>query len=244
MRRTCGSAGLDMAQCNSPGRAFMGLRRIATARSPLTARGVAHGVNHIDTSDFYGPHVTNEIIREALHPYPEGLVIVTKVGFRRGHGRLVAAGAYAGPADGRPWRTTCGNLGLEALDVVNLRLGDARGPAEAPMAEPLGVLIELKEEGKIRHIGLSNDHARTVRRGLCDDARLRAFRTSTTLRNGPMMPSSTGSMTMACRMCLISRLEALRRYSLRSWTRRRNRWVQRRCRLRWHGCCSDRQTSC
>jgi pyridoxine 4-dehydrogenase len=116
---------------------------------------VAQGVNHIDTSDFYGPHVTNEIIREALHPYPEGLVIVTKVGFRRGH-----AGSWLPALTPDQLRMAVEdnlrNLGLEAMDVVNLRLGDAHGPAEKSLAEPLGTLLEMKQQGKIRAIGLSN----------------------------------------------------------------------------------------
>ncbi len=117
---------------------------------------VAAGVNHIDTSDFYGPHVTNEIIRHALHPYPKGLVIVTKLGARR-------------PAD-KSWQRaispeelTTGvqdnlrTLGLEALDIVNYRMmGAVHGPEEGSISEQVTVLAELKQQGLIRHIGLSN----------------------------------------------------------------------------------------
>jgi aryl-alcohol dehydrogenase-like predicted oxidoreductase len=117
---------------------------------------IAAGVNHIDTSDFYGPHVTNQIIREALHPYPAGLVIVTKLGARR-------------PAD-RSWQRaispaelTAGvhdnlrNLGLDALDIVNYRLmGSGHGPAEGSIAEQVRVLADLQRQGLIRHIGVSN----------------------------------------------------------------------------------------
>ena len=117
---------------------------------------IAFGINHIDTSDFYGPHITNQIIRQALHPYPENLVIVTKVGACR-------------PADGS-WLPALSrqdlaeaihdnlrNLGLDAIDVVNLRLmGDGHGPSEGSLAEPLTTLAELKEQGLIRHLGLSN----------------------------------------------------------------------------------------
>jgi aryl-alcohol dehydrogenase-like predicted oxidoreductase len=115
---------------------------------------VASGVNHIDTSDFYGPHVTNQIIREALSPYPDDLTIVTKVGARRGadgswpHARsrmeIVAA-----------VHDNLRNLGLEVLDVVNLRLGGFSGPEDEPFEEPLTTLAELKQQGLIRHIGLS-----------------------------------------------------------------------------------------
>ena len=114
-------------------------------------------MNHIDTSDFYGPHVTNQIIKKALEPYPNGLVIVTKVGARRG--------------DDKSWihdvtrrnlidsvHDNLRNLGVEALDVVNLRAwGDnGQAPGEEPLVEPISVLAELKQRGVIRHLGLSN----------------------------------------------------------------------------------------
>jgi pyridoxine 4-dehydrogenase len=115
---------------------------------------VASGVNHIDTSDFYGPHITNQLIKQALHPYPDDLVIVTKVGARR-------------PSDGS-WpharsrqeiidavHDNLRNLGLDALDVVNLRLGGLARPTDEPFEEPLNALVELKQQGLIRHIGLS-----------------------------------------------------------------------------------------
>ena len=117
---------------------------------------IAAGVDHIDTSDFYGPHVTNQIIHEALHPYPANLALVTKLGAKR-------------PADGSwrpansPAELTAGvhdnlrNLGLEALEIVNYRVtGAVHGPAEGSIAEQVTVLAGLKREGLIRHIGLSN----------------------------------------------------------------------------------------
>ena len=117
---------------------------------------VASGVNHIDTSDFYGPHVTNQIIRRALHPYPAGLVIVTKLGSRR-------------PADGS-WQSAISpqdltaavhdnlrNLGLEALDIVNYRvMGAIHGPKEGSITEQVTVLADLQRKGLICHIGVSN----------------------------------------------------------------------------------------
>ncbi|MFL6427581.1 MAG: aldo/keto reductase family oxidoreductase [Acidobacteriaceae bacterium] len=116
---------------------------------------IARGVNHIDTSDFYGPHVTNQIIRQALHPYSDGLVIVTKIGARRG------ADASWIPALSRQEITdgihdNLRNLALDTLDVVNLRVGGVTGPAEGSIAEPLTVLADLKRQGLIRHLGLSN----------------------------------------------------------------------------------------
>lgn len=115
---------------------------------------IAAGVNHIDTSDYYGPYVTNQLIKEALHPYPEGLVIVTKVGARRDsdgswpHARSRQEILSAVHDNLR-------NLGLDAMDVVNLRLGGFMGPEDGPFEEPLTALAELKQQGLIRHIGLS-----------------------------------------------------------------------------------------
>jgi pyridoxine 4-dehydrogenase len=116
---------------------------------------VAAGVNHIDTSDFYGPHVTNQIIRQALHPYPDGLTIVTKVGARREADKSwLHARSRQELIDGV--HDNLHNLGLDALDVVNLRVGAIMGPAEGSIEEPLTVLAELKSQGLIRHLGLSN----------------------------------------------------------------------------------------
>jgi pyridoxine 4-dehydrogenase len=116
---------------------------------------VANGVNHIDTSDFYGPHVTNQIIKQALHPYPDGLVIVTKVGARRGEDKSwIHALSHQELTDAV--HDNLRNLGLDALDVVNLRVGGVMGPSEGSIEEPLTVLAELKRQGLIRHLGLSN----------------------------------------------------------------------------------------
>ncbi|WP_116799680.1 aldo/keto reductase family oxidoreductase [Pseudomonas syringae] len=124
---------------------------------------LALGVNHIDTADFYGPHVTNTLIREALHPYADDLLIVTKVGAVRG------ADASWNPASS-PAQLTAAvhdnlkNLGLEVLDVVNFRAwGEQHSPAEASIEEPLTVLAELQRQGLIRHLGVSNVTARQVR---------------------------------------------------------------------------------
>jgi aryl-alcohol dehydrogenase-like predicted oxidoreductase len=116
---------------------------------------VAAGVNHIDTSDFYGPHVTNQIIKQALHPYPDDLVIVTKVGARRGEDKSwVHALSRQELADAV--HDNLRNLGLDTLDVVNLRVGGVMGPSEGSIEEPLTVLAELKRQGLIRQLGLSN----------------------------------------------------------------------------------------
>ena len=116
---------------------------------------VASGVNHIDTSDFYGPHVTNQLIREALHPYPSDLVIVTKVGARRGADKSwIPALSRQELIDGV--HDNLKNLRVEVLDVVNLRVGGLTEPSDESIAQPLTVLSELKQQGLIRHIGLSN----------------------------------------------------------------------------------------
>ena len=115
---------------------------------------VASGVDHIDTSDFYGPHVTNQIIKQALHPYPDDLVIVTKVGARRGDdGSWPHARKRREIIDAV--HDNLRNLGLDALDVVNLRLGGFAAPVDEPFEEPLTALVELKEQGLVKHIGLS-----------------------------------------------------------------------------------------
>jgi pyridoxine 4-dehydrogenase len=123
---------------------------------------VAAGVNHIDTSDYYGPHITNEIIRRALHPYPKGLVIVTKLGARRPADQswqpaISAADLTAGVHD------NLRNLGLDAIDIVNYRvMGSGHGPEEGSIAPQLTALAELQQNGLIRHIGVSNATAAQV----------------------------------------------------------------------------------
>ena len=117
---------------------------------------VASGVDHIDTSDFYGPHVTNQIIREALHPYPDDLVIVTKIGARRGEdGSWLPA--FSPEELTQAVHDNLRNLGLDVLEVVNLRaMFDPHGPAEGSIEAPLTVLAELQRRGLVRHVGLSN----------------------------------------------------------------------------------------
>jgi len=123
---------------------------------------VAAGVNHIDTADFYGPHITNQIIRQALHPYPTGLVIVSKLGaVRPPDGSWQPASSPKDLAAGV--HDNLRNLGLDALDIVNYRaMGSIHGPKEGSIAEQVTVLANLKRQGLIRHIGLSNVTATQV----------------------------------------------------------------------------------
>ena len=145
--------GYGAMQLAGPG--VWGPPRDADAAVAVLREAVAAGVNHIDTSDFYGPHVTNQLIKQALHPYPDGLVIVTKVGARRGTDKSwLHALSRQELIDAV--HDNLRNLGLDVLDVVNLRVGEVTEPSEGSIEEPLTVLIELKHQGLIRHIGLSN----------------------------------------------------------------------------------------
>jgi len=137
------------------GESVFGPPRDVDAAIAVLREAVEFGVNHIDTSDYYGPHVTNQIIKRALHPYPKGLVIVTKLGARRGADKSwIPALSRQELIDGA--HDNLRNLGLDALDVVNLRVGGFTEPTEGSIEEPLTVLAELKRQGLIRHIGVSN----------------------------------------------------------------------------------------
>jgi pyridoxine 4-dehydrogenase len=151
--RTVYRLGYGAMQLAGPG--VFGPPRDRGAAKAVLREAVAQGVNHIDTSDYYGPHVTNQIIREALHPYPNGLTIVTKVGARRGaDGSWIPA---MSPAElTQAVHDNLRHLGLDVLDVVNLRGMFAQGPAEGPLEAQLSVLAELQRKGLVRHIGLSN----------------------------------------------------------------------------------------
>lgn len=140
----------------------------AAAKDVLRA-ALALGVDHIDTSDFYGPHVTNRLIREALHPYPEGLVLVTKVGARRGpDGAWLPA--FTPDEIEAAVHDNLGRLGLEALHVVNLRVFYAVGPAEGSIEAQVSRLADLQRRGLVRHVGVSNATSAQVAeaRAICD----------------------------------------------------------------------------
>ena len=145
--------GYGAMQLAGPG--VFGPPRDPAAALAVLREAVRAGVDHLDTSDFYGPHVTNQLIKEALHPYPRGLTIVTKVGNRRTPDKawppaLSSAELVSAIHDNLK------NLGLEAIDLVHLRVGDPHRPTTASIAEPLRVLVELRNQGLVRHLGLSN----------------------------------------------------------------------------------------
>jgi len=150
---TVNRMGYGAMQLAGPG--VFGPPRDVDAAVAVLREAVASGVQHIDTSDYYGPHVTNQLIKRALHPYPDELVIVTKLGARRGADKSwIPALSRQELIDGA--HDNLRNLSLDTLDVVNLRVGGMMEPSEGSIEEPLTVLTELKREGLIRHIGLSN----------------------------------------------------------------------------------------
>jgi aryl-alcohol dehydrogenase-like predicted oxidoreductase len=158
--RTVNRMGYGAMQLAGPG--VFGPPKDRHGAITVLREAVASGVNHIDTSDFYGPHVTNQIIREALHPYPRELVIVTKVGAVRGEDASWNP-AFAPEELTRAVHDNLRNLQLDALDVVNLRIMfDPFVPAEGSIEAPLATLANLQRQGLIRHIGLSNATARQI----------------------------------------------------------------------------------
>ena len=158
--RTVTRIGYGAMQLAGPG--VFGPPKDRAAAVAVLREAIALGVDHIDTSDFYGPHVTNQIIREALHPYRDGLTIVTKVGARRGEDASWLP-AQSAEALTQQVHDNLRHLGLDVLDVVNLRsMLDVHGPAEGSLEPQVTALAELQRQGLIRHIGLSNVTARQV----------------------------------------------------------------------------------
>ncbi|BBI48872.1 oxidoreductase [Vreelandella olivaria] len=209
----------------------------------LLRAAVEYGVDHIDTSDFYGPHITNRIIREALHPYPKELTLVTKIGARRNEkGDWIPAFSKAELT--QAVHDNLINLGLEQIEVVNLRaMFSVHGPAEGSISESFSVLAELQQEGLIRHLGVSNvtekqiEEARAIAPIVCvqnhynlahrhDDALIEQL-AQDGIAYVPFFP-----------------LGALHRCSLQFCNKRQKRYRHRRCRLLLPGCYSDPQTSC
>ena len=152
-RRRVNRMGYGAMQLAGPG--VFGPPPDRDAALAVLREAVESGINHIDTSDYYGPHVTNQIIKQALHPYPDDLLIVTKLGARRGADKSwIPALSRQELIDGT--HDNLRNLGLDVLDVVNLRVGGFTEPSEGSIEESLTALVELKRKELIRHIGLSN----------------------------------------------------------------------------------------
>jgi len=161
--RTVKRLGYGAMQLAGPG--VFGPPRDRAAAIAVLREAVAAGVNHIDTSDFYGPHVTNQIIREALSPYPHDLVIVTKIGARRGEDGSWRP-AFSADELERAVHDNLRNLGLETLDVVNLRIMfDVHGPAEGSIAAPLETLAALQRQGLVRQYRAQQRNRRAGERG-------------------------------------------------------------------------------
>jgi aryl-alcohol dehydrogenase-like predicted oxidoreductase len=155
--------GYGAMQLAGPG--VFGPPRDHDAALAVLRAAIAQGVNHIDTSDFYGPHITNQLIREALSPYPDDLLIVTKIGAVRGADASWNP-AYSAKELTQAVHDNLRNLGLETLDVVNLRIMfNQYGPAEGSIEAPLTVLSDLQRQGLVRHIGLSNVTAKQIAEG-------------------------------------------------------------------------------
>jgi len=161
--RTVKRLGYGAMQLAGPG--VFGPPKDRDAAIAVLREAVASGVNHIDTSDFYGPHVVNHLIREALHTYPDDLVIVTKIGARRGEDKSWNP-AFSAKDLTQAVHDNLRNLKVDALDVVNLRfMFNPHEPTEGPIEVPLTALAELKRKGLVRHIGLSNATAKQVADG-------------------------------------------------------------------------------
>ena len=200
------------------------------------------GITHIDTSDYYGPYVTNELIREALAPYPDDLHLVTKVGARRDEkGGWPPART---PAELREQvHDNLRHLGLDVLDVVNLRVGGFDTPEPGSIAEQFEALAELQQQGLIRHLGISTvtadqlAEAQSIAPVVCVQNLYNLAR-----RSDDALVDHTRSR--ASRSCPTSRSVVSRRCSPSSWTPSRSGSTRHRWRWRWHGCCSGRPTSC
>jgi pyridoxine 4-dehydrogenase len=232
--------GYGAMQLAGPG--VWGPPRDPEAAVAVLREAVALGVNHVDTSDFYGPHVTNQLIRRALHPYPKGLVIVTKIGFRRGADKSWLP-AFSPAELTAAVDDNLRNLGLDALDVVNLRTGGPEGPSDRPIEEPLAVLAELKRKGKIRHIGISNVSAAQV-------AKARSITEIVCVQNHYNLAHRGDDVLIddLARQASPTRRTSLwaasRRCNPRRSTPPRPRSARRPCRWRSRGSCSGRPTSC
>ena len=239
--RAVNRMGYGAMQLAGPG--VIGPPRDRDAALAVLRAAVEAGVDHIDTSDFYGPHVTNRLIREALHPYPDGLTIVTKVGARRGEDAswipaLAPADLVAAVHD------NLRNLGVDALDVVNLRVGGVHGPNETSIEPQFTALAELQRHGLIRHLGLSNVSA--VQIAAC--RRISEVVCVQNLYNIVLRADDALIDTLAAQgaaLCSVFPARWLRASAgPRPCRRSRLGSALRLCRSPWPGCFAARRTSC
>ena len=240
-RRTVKRLGYGAMQLAGPG--IFGPPKDPEAAIAVLREAVARGVNHIDTSDFYGPHVTNQLIREALHPYPDDLVVVTKVGARRGEdGSWLPA--FSPKELTQAVHDNLRNLRLDVMEVVNLRsMFDTHGPAEGSIEAPLTVLADLQQRGLVRHIGLSNVTATQVAeaRRICD---IVCVQNHYNLAHRADDVLSMRSGARASPMCRSFRSAGSRRCSHPSCHGSPGSLLRPRCRSRSPGCSLARPTSC
>jgi aryl-alcohol dehydrogenase-like predicted oxidoreductase len=225
------------------GKGVFGPAKDHDAAIAVLREAVAQGVNHIDTSDYYGPYVTNKLIREALSPYPDDLTIVTKIGARRGEDASWLPAFTADELE-QAVHDNLRNLGLEVMDVVNLRIMfGVHGPAEGSIEAQVTKLAELQRKGLVRHIGLSNVTRAQIAEGrrICD---IVCVQNQYNLAHRDDDALSTNWRAMASPMCRSSRSAASARCNRRRYPVSPNGLARRRCRWRWRGCCSARRTSC
>jgi aryl-alcohol dehydrogenase-like predicted oxidoreductase len=227
------------------GRGVFGPPKDRAAALAVLREAVASGVNHIDTADFYGPHVTNQIIREALHPYPKDLVIVTKLGTRRG------ADASWIPAFSREELTQAvhdnlRNLGVDALDVVNLRaMFDIHHPAEGSLEAPLTVLADLQRKGLVRHIGLSNVTPQQISDGrrICEITCVQNYYNLAHRTDDALIDDLAEQGIAYVPFFPLGGFTPLQSSTLSDVAARLDS-MPHRCKSRSPGCCSARATSC
>ncbi|MGZ4566328.1 MAG: oxidoreductase [Blastococcus sp.] len=234
------SIGYGAMQLAGPG--VMGPPKDRDEAIAVLRRAVELGVDHIDTSDYYGPYVVNELIREALHPYPEHLTLVTKVGARRtpdGHWPEALSADELRQAV----HDNLDRLGIDAIDAVNLRLPGFAEPQERSLAEPFETLAELQQEGLIRHLGISNVTPQMVAeaRAIAPVACVQNHYNLVHRHDDPLIDALARD---GIAYVPFTRWAASARCSRRRWTRWRAGWRPRRCRSPWRGCWPACRTSC
>ena len=236
-----------MAPCSSPARACSGRRRTATRALAVLREAVASGVNHIDTSDFYGPHVTNQLIREALHPYPRRSGDRDQ-GRREARRRTLRGTrpSRAGGTDAARCTTTCATwASRRSTWSICASCSASTGRAEGSIEEPLTALAELQRQGLIRHIGLSNVTAAQIAEGARASPPIVCVQNHYNLAHRDDDALIDELAPRRHRLCAVLPARRLHAAAVDGAVGgRRASSAPRRCRWRWPGCCSARPTSC